>query len=59
MIENGVAAPAEAAARMLKEHLHTRVAAKLFDISHMGQLVLARVGLGPRSGTINEVVRGR
>ena len=25
---------------ILKEHLHTRAAAGLFDVSHMGQLVL-------------------
>lgn len=32
---------------VLKEHLHTRAAAGLFDISHMGQIVLR-----PRSGMI-------
>ena len=27
---------------VLKEHLHTRAAARLFDVSHMGQIALAR-----------------
>ena len=34
---------------ILKEHLHTRAAAGLFDVSHMGQ-----VGLRPRSGSIRD-----
>jgi aminomethyltransferase len=37
---------------VLKEHLHTRVAAGLFDVSHMGQ-----VALRPRSGEIANVAR--
>lgn len=32
---------------VLKEHLHTRAAAGLFDVSHMGQVILR-----PRSGTV-------
>src|SRR5262245_63549303 len=32
---------------VLKEHLHTRAAAGLFDISHMGQIALY-----PRSGRV-------
>ena len=32
---------------ILKEHLHTRAAAGLFDVSHMGQIVLR-----PRSGKL-------
>src|ERR1700739_4700485 len=32
---------------VLKEHLHTRAAAGLFDVSHMGQIVLR-----PRSGNL-------
>src|ERR1700693_3773157 len=37
--------PIQYALGVLKEHLHTRVAAGLFDVSHMGQIVLrARSG---------------
>ncbi|MHC2223470.1 glycine cleavage system aminomethyltransferase T [Bradyrhizobium elkanii] len=32
--------PVQYAAGVLKEHLHTRKEAGLFDVSHMGQLVL-------------------
>ena len=32
---------------VLKEHLHTRIAAGLFDVSHMGQIALR-----PRSGRV-------
>ena len=32
--------PVQFPAGVLKEHLHTRAAAGLFDVSHMGQLVL-------------------
>lgn len=35
-----------------KEHLHTREAASLFDVSHMGQLTLR-----PRSGDLRDVAR--
>src|SRR5262249_60641062 len=34
---------------ILKEHLHTRTAAGLFDVSHMGQLVVRSSG-GERGG---------
>ena len=34
---------------VLKEHLHTREAASLFDVSHMGQIALARE-VGPAGG---------
>ncbi len=37
---------------VLKEHLHTRSDAGLFDISHMGQIVLR-----PRSGMISDAAR--
>jgi aminomethyltransferase len=37
--------PIQYALGVLKEHLHTRVAAGLFDVSHMGQIALR-----PRSG---------
>lgn len=32
--------PVQYAAGVMKEHLHTRVAAGLFDVSHMGQVIL-------------------
>lgn len=34
---------------VMKEHLHTRAAAGLFDVSHMGQIILT-----PRSGRIED-----
>jgi aminomethyltransferase len=37
---------------VLKEHLHVRAAAGLFDVSHMGQIVLR-----PRSGTMENIAR--
>ncbi|HEY0911910.1 MAG TPA: glycine cleavage system aminomethyltransferase GcvT, partial [Bradyrhizobium sp.] len=37
--------PAQFAAGVLREHLHTRKAAGLFDVSHMGQIALR-----PKSG---------
>lgn len=41
----GYAMPVNYAAGVLKEHLHTRAAAGLFDVSHMGQIALrARSG---------------
>lgn len=36
----GYAMPVQYPAGLLKEHLHTRSAAGLFDVSHMGQIVL-------------------
>jgi aminomethyltransferase len=44
--------PIQYALGVLKEHLHTRVAAGLFDVSHMGQIVLR-----PRSGKIAEAAQ--
>jgi glycine cleavage system T protein (aminomethyltransferase) len=43
----GYEMPVQFALGVLKEHLHTRTAAGLFDISHMGQ-----VALYPRSGDV-------
>jgi aminomethyltransferase len=43
----GYAMPVQYAPGVLKEHLHTRSAAGLFDVSHMGQLAL-----WPKSGRI-------
>jgi aminomethyltransferase len=37
---------------IIAEHLHTRAAASLFDVSHMGQLVVR-----PRSGRIGDAAR--
>jgi aminomethyltransferase len=37
---------------VLKEHLHTRVAAGLFDVSHMGQIVVR-----PRSGRVADAAQ--
>ena len=43
----GYAMPVQYAAGVLREHLHTRRAAGLFDVSHMGQIALR-----PKSGRI-------
>jgi aminomethyltransferase len=43
----GYEMPLQYPAGILKEHLHTRAAAGLFDVSHMGQILLR-----PRSGQI-------
>src|SRR5512134_1109813 len=37
---------------IIKEHLHTRAAAGLFDVSHMGQ-----IALHPRSGRVGDSAR--
>jgi len=44
--------PVQYAAGVLKEHLHTRAAAGLFDVSHMGQLTLRA-----KSGRIEDAAR--
>src|ERR1700754_5011389 len=41
--------PVQYPAGVLKEHLHTRGNAGLFDVSHMGQLVLR-----PKSGRVED-----
>jgi len=41
--------PVQYAPGVLKEHLHTRIAAGLFDVSHMGQIVLR-----PKSGRVED-----
>jgi len=41
--------PVQYAAGVLKEHLHTRANAGLFDVSHMGQIVLR-----PKSGRVED-----
>ena len=45
----GYAMPVQYADGILKEHLHVRAAAGLFDVSHMGQIALR-----PRSGVIGD-----
>ena len=37
---------------VLKEHLHTRTSAGLFDVSHMGQIALR-----PKSGKVEDAAR--
>ncbi len=44
--------PLQYAAGIMKEHLHTREAAGLFDVSHMGQLALR-----PQGGEVAEAAR--
>ncbi|MFC6049684.1 glycine cleavage system aminomethyltransferase GcvT, partial [Methylobacterium hispanicum] len=46
----GYAMPVQYPAGLLKEHLHTRAAAGLFDVSHMGQVAL-------RAGDVAEAAR--
>jgi aminomethyltransferase len=42
--------PVQYASGVLKEHLHTRTSAGLFDVSHMGQIALR-----PKSGKVEDV----
>jgi aminomethyltransferase len=46
----GYEMPVQYTAGVIKEHQHTRTAAGLFDVSHMGQIVLR-----PRAGTVANV----
>jgi aminomethyltransferase len=48
----GYEMPVQYPAGIIKEHLHTRAAAGLFDVSHMGQIALR-----PRSGEIADAAR--
>lgn len=48
----GYEMPVQYAAGVLKEHLHTRASAGLFDVSHMGQIVLR-----PKSGKVEDAAR--
>lgn len=48
----GYEMPVQYAAGVLKEHLHTRASAGLFDVSHMGQIVLR-----PKSSKIEDAAR--
>jgi aminomethyltransferase len=44
--------PVQYGTGVLKEHLHTRASAGLFDVSHMGQIVLR-----PKSGRVEDAAR--
>jgi aminomethyltransferase len=48
----GYSMPVQYAAGVLKEHQHTRSAAGLFDVSHMGQAMLR-----PRSGRVEDAAQ--
>jgi aminomethyltransferase len=48
----GYEMPVQYAFGIIKEHLHTRAAASLFDVSHMGQITLR-----PRSGHMADAAR--
>lgn len=48
----GYEMPVQYAAGVLKEHLHTRASAGLFDVSHMGQITLT-----PKSGKVEDAAR--
>ena len=48
----GYEMPVQYAAGVLKEHLHTRASAGLFDVSHMGQIALTA-----KSGKVEDAVR--
>ena len=48
----GYLMPLQFPAGILKEHLHTRAAAGLFDVSHMGQIVVR-----PKSGDLADAAR--
>src|SRR3978361_1579546 len=44
--------PVQYAAGVMKEHLHTRASAGLFDVSHMGQ-----IALHAKSGKVEDAAR--
>jgi aminomethyltransferase len=48
----GYEMPVQFAPGVLKEHLHTRAGAGLFDVSHMGQITLR-----PKSGKVEDAAR--
>ena len=48
----GYAMPVQYGLGVMKEHLHTRAAAGLFDVSHMGQIALR-----PKSGDVADAVQ--
>lgn len=48
----GYSMPVQYPSGLMQEHLHTRASAGLFDVSHMGQVVLR-----PRSGKVEDAAR--
>lgn len=48
----GYSMPVQYPSGLMQEHLHTRASAGLFDVSHMGQVVLR-----PRSGRLEDAAR--
>ena len=48
----GYEMPVQFAPGVLREHIHTRTHAGLFDVSHMGQIVLR-----PKSGSVDDAAR--
>ena len=48
----GYEMPVQYPGGIIKEHLHTRASAGLFDVSHMGQIALR-----PRSGRLEDAAR--
>ena len=48
----GYEMPVQYTAGVMKEHLHCRAAAGLFDVSHMGQVILR-----PKSGDLADAAR--
>jgi aminomethyltransferase len=48
--------PVQFPSGILKEHLHTRAAAGLFDVSHMGQAILCLEGAAPTHDAIAALV---
>ncbi|MGN6550998.1 MAG: glycine cleavage system aminomethyltransferase GcvT [Pararhizobium sp.] len=48
----GYSMPLQYAGGIMKEHLHTRSAASLFDVSHMGQ-----ISIRPKSGSLADAAR--
>lgn len=54
----GYAMPVQYPAGILKEHQHTRAAAGLFDVSHMGQVRLTRADGGDPAEALEALVPG-
>ncbi|MGV7031336.1 glycine cleavage system aminomethyltransferase GcvT [Methylobacterium symbioticum] len=52
----GYAMPVQYPAGLLKEHLHTRSAAGLFDVSHMGQIVLRAADVAEAARALEALV---
>src|SRR5438477_11602664 len=50
--------PVQYPSGIIKEHLHTRAAAGLFDVSHMGQIALRPRSGGPVAGALEALVPG-